>query len=341
MFSWILALLFALTCFLLAAAYLWLVKRRQKEMSLGLQALAGMHWRDFSELVKRALRERRGLEELRRHEDDTREPRSDFLMGDASGHWLVTCKHGLAYRIGTAAINELGAASRLAGARGGILITEGRVESEGQAVAEKQAVEVLHGPRLWPLLSPYLPGDIESDVKKAARREAVRRIVIAAFASSTLGLLVGMSYQTLQVAAPDLLPAEPVAESAPQAAAAPSEPAPAAPTADTAGAASAKTTAGAASAKEPAGQELDPDAPTLGRYKQQISRTLGKIPGVASAIWQTQQTLAVNRTGELDEIWPPICDEVLRYPSLRTVRIQLNARPGIDEPVRWRQCTTL
>ena len=143
MFSWILALLLAVTCFVLATGYLWLVKRRRKEMQLGLQALAGMHWRNFSELVKRALHERRGLTEMSRHEDDTREPRSDFLMADASGHFLVTCKHGLAYRIGTAAINELGAAARLAGARGGILITEGLVDGDGQAIAEKQAVEVL------------------------------------------------------------------------------------------------------------------------------------------------------------------------------------------------------
>ena len=27
-------------------------------------------------------------------------------------------------------------------------------------------------------------------------------------------------------------------------------------------------------------------------------------------------------------------------PALRNVRIQLNARPGVDEPVRWRQCAT-
>ena len=57
MFSWILALLLAVTCFVLATGYLWLVKRRRKEMQLGLQALAGMHWRNFSDLVKRALQE--------------------------------------------------------------------------------------------------------------------------------------------------------------------------------------------------------------------------------------------------------------------------------------------
>lgn len=330
MFSWILALLLAVTCFVLATGYLWLVKRRRKEMQLGLQALAGMHWRNFSELVKRALHERRGLTEMSRHEDDTREPRSDFLMADASGHFLVTCKHGLAYRIGTAAINELGAAARLAGARGGILITEGLVDGEGQAIAEKQAVEVLDGRRLWPLLSPYLPGDIESGVKNAARHEAIRRIVIAAFASSTLGLLVGMGYQTVHVATPDRVPA-PAVVKAPPAAPAPTDTAPAA----------AADPAPRATQAPVAGPDLNPDTETLDRYQQEISRALSKLPGVHSGIWQTRQTLAVNRTGELDQVWPMICDQVTRYPALSNVRIQLNARPGVDEPVRWRQCTTL
>ena len=30
-----------------------------------------------------------------------------------------------------------------------------------------------------------------------------------------------------------------------------------------------------------------------------------------------------------------------RYPSLRTVRVQLNPRIGVQEPVRWRQCSTI
>lgn len=335
MFSWILALLLAVTCFVLATGYLWLVKRRRKEMQLGLQALAGMHWRNFSELVKRALHERRGLTEMSRHEDDTREPRSDFLMTDASGHFLVTCKHGLAYRIGTAAINELGAAARLAGARGGILITEGLVDGDGQAIAEKQAVEVLDGRRLWPLLSPYLPGDIESGVKNAARHEAIRRIVIAAFASSTLGLLVGMGYQTVHVAAPDPAPAPAVVKAPPAVPAAPgAAPADAAP-------APAADPAPRATQAPLAGADLNPDTETLDRYQQEISRALSKLPGVHSGIWQTRQTLAVNRTGELDQVWPMICEQVTRYPALSNVRIQLNARPGVDEPVRWRQCTTL
>lgn len=335
MLPWILALLSALLTCSLAVVYLWWIKRRQKEMQLGLQALAGMHWREFSVLVKRRLREQRGLRELNDPAEESREPSSDFLLSDGPNQWLVSCKHGLAYRIGTAAVNELGAAARLAGAKGGVLLTEGRMERDGRSAAEKQAVEVLDGPRLWPLLQPYLPAEIETRVRASARHEALRRIAIAALGAVTLGLLVGLSLQGLHVqdtapvaeVADTPAPVAPAVEAAPEPAPAPATtppaaaPAPAAPSAD-------------------ARSNPNPDAATLERFQADLSRALADKPGIASGVWLTRQTLAINRTGELDAVWPQVCEEVLHYPALRNVRIQLNARPGVDEPVRWRQCAT-
>jgi len=335
MLPWILALLSALLTCSLAVVYLWWIKRRQKEMQLGLQALAGMHWREFSVLVKRMLREQRGLRELNDPAEESREPSSDFLLSDGPNQWLVSCKHGLAYRIGTAAVNELGAAARLAGAKGGVLLTEGRMERDGRSAAEKQAVEVLAGPRLWPLLQPYLPAEIETRGRASARHEALRRIAIAALGAVTLGLLVGLSLQGLHVqdtapvaeVADTPAPVAPAVEAAPEPAPAPATtppaaaPAPAAPSAD-------------------ARSNPNPDAATLERFQADLSRALAGKPGIASGVWLTRQTLAINRTGELDAVWPQVCEEVLHYPALRNVRIQLNARPGVDEPVRWRQCAT-
>ena len=320
MFLWIPALLLAVVLFVVASLYLWLVMRRAKECELGLQALAGMHWRDFSELVKRALREQRDLHTVARSENESRQPASDFLLDSAEGRWLVWCKHGLAYRIGTAAINELGAAARLAGARGGLLITEGRVERASLATAEKQSVEVLDGPRLWTLLLPHLPGDVESRVRGAARREAFRRTVIAALACATIGLLAAIS---LQGGAPAKAPG--AARSLPAVTPSPAPPSP-----------------GRAAIQTPAPESLqqDPDDLTMQTYQQAVSRALLKVPGVTSGIWQTRQTLVISRTGTLEQVWPRICEQVVTYPALRTVRIQLNARPGVDEPVRWRQCAT-
>ncbi|WMJ69667.1 restriction endonuclease [Stenotrophomonas sp. 24(2023)] len=335
MFSWILALLLAVLSGGLATVYLWWFKRRRKEMQLGLQALAGMHWREFSTLVKRALHEQRGLHDVGDGQADSREPSSDFLLSDGPHRWLVSCKHGLAYRIGTAAVNELGAAARLAGAKGGLLITEGRVERDGLAAALKQGVDVLDGPRLWPLLQPYLPGDIESRVRATARNEALRRTAIALLGACTLGLLAGLGYQTTV--------AEREAPPVPEPAAAPVAPtAPAAPVATPSPltAAPAPAVAPAATAGDDR-SDPNPDAATLERYQRQLSHDLARQPGVASGVWLTRQTLAINRTGDIDAIWPLICDQVLHYPALRTVRIQLNARPGVEEPVRWRQCATM
>lgn len=345
MFSWILALLLALVVWSLATAYFWLVKRRRKEVKLGLNALAGMHWRDFSEIVKRAMREQRGLSDVPDEDEEHREPRSDFLMEDPQHkRWLLACKHGLAYRIGPAAVNELGTAARLAGARGGILITEGQVQRDGRAAAEKQGVEVLDGQLLWPMLIPYLPGDMESAVKKAARREAVRRISIAALGSLTLGLLVGMSYLTTRVddtpVAPAAVQAGAPAAAAPAAPPVTATPAPAPPAAAAATAAPAAPHPGHPAPGSILGTDGDPDAATLAQYRRELAQNVGKQAGVLSAFWQTSQTLAVNRSAEIDAVWPLICTEVKRYPALRTVRVQLNPRLGTEEPVRWRQCAT-
>lgn len=336
MLPWILALLSALLVCSLAVVYLWWIKRRQKEMQLGLQALAGMHWREFSVLVKRMLREQRGLRELNDPAEDAREPSSDFVLSDGPNQWLVSCKHGLAYRIGTAAVNELGAAARLAGARGGMLLTEGRIERDGRAAAEKQAVEVLDGPRLWPLLQPYLPGDIDSRVRAGARHEALRRIAIAALGSVTLGLLVGVGLQGLHVDRTEPVAAAPVTPTVAAEAARESAPV-ATPAAVAALPAPAPT---AAPGTLDARSNPNPDTATLDRFQADLSRALAGKPGIASGVWLTRQTLAINRTGELDAVWPQVCEEVLHYPALRNVRIQLNARPGVDEPVRWRQCAT-
>jgi len=342
MLSWILALLLALIVWFLATAYFWLIKRKRKETQLGLNALAGMHWREFSLIVRRAMHEQRGLQDVADEAVDSREPRSDFLMHDGPQRWLLSCKHGRAYRIGTAAVNELGAAARLAGARGGILITEGKVERDGLIAAEKQSVEVLDGPLLWPLLQPYLPGDMEARVQAGARREAIRRISIAALGAATLGLMVGLGSLTAGLEKEwtddDLAAtAPPAAATAPEAAQAGTVPT-AAVAPDPA---AHQGHQGRANDAAPAVMEANPDDATLDRYQQELSRKVAAHAGVASGIWLTRQTLAINRTGEIDAIWPLICEEVTRYPALRTVRIQLNPRPGVDEPVRWRQCTTL
>ena len=50
----------------------------------------------------------------------------------------------------------------------------------------------------------------------------------------------------------------------------------------------------------------------------------------ARAIERESSCIVLKTRGELE-----------RYPPLRASRVQLNPRPGSDEPVRWRQCRTM
>ena len=191
MSHWMLALVAALLPWLAVSGYLWLVRRRANELTEGVRALAAMHWRDFSAVVLRVLQDQRGWQPTQLPQDGL--PTADFMMQTEHGTRLVACKHGRGYRIGVAAVNELGAMARLAGANGGVMVTEGRMEREGMAAADKQSIEVLDGARLWPLLKPYLPGDIETGVVGAARRRAIRHTVIAGAAAATLGVVMAVA----------------------------------------------------------------------------------------------------------------------------------------------------
>ncbi|WP_311238768.1 MULTISPECIES: restriction endonuclease [unclassified Xanthomonas] len=331
--SWILALLAALLLWLAVSAYFWLVRRRANETDAGIRALAAMHWRDFSAVVLRVLQDQRGWQPTQLPQDGL--PTADFMMQTDQGTRLVACKHGRGYRIGVAAVNELGAMARLAGAGGGMMVTEGRMEREGLAAAEKQSIEVLDGTRLWPLLKPYLPGDVETGVVNTARRRAIRHSIIAGAALATLALLAVLA---LRPPEPAPAPAQTVAAPRARAAAEPSTPA----VATSPGSASQRAPAAApTAATTPSANTAEPDDATLQGYRREVSKTLAQTPGLVRGIWITQATLAVDRTVEDNAAWPLICNELERYPYLRTVRVQLNPRPGVDEPVRWRQCTTI
>ena len=333
MFSWLLALLLALTVWGLTSAWLWLIKRGKTENQHGLAALAGMRWREFSQIVRSAMSEQRQLHELLSiDENGDRGTSSDFLM-EGRERWLISCKHGRAYRLGAANIEEMATAQQLTGAVRGVLITEGRVERDGHAAAQKHGIEVLDERNLWRALAPFVPEDTRQTVVGIARREAVRQTGIAALGALTFGLLVGLGYQTL------LDRREAAAEDGVAHAAAGND----GKRADKAAETDAAATAQAPAADAPmAAEDLieDPDDATLLRYQQTVSKKLANTPGVVSGIWLTRSTLSVERNADDATVWPRICREVERYPALRTSRIQLNPRPGVEEPVRWRQCQT-
>lgn len=347
MLSWIIALVLALAAFSALAAWIWMANRRQRETQRGLAGLAGVHWRDFSHIVQRALQEKRGMSMASSGDAAAdSEPSSDWLMSLDGQQVLVSCKHGMAYRIGAAAVNELGAKSRLAGARRSLLITEGLVEQEGLDGAAKQSIEVLDGRLLWPLLREYAPPEVEASAITTSRTEAALHTGIAALASITLGLAVGMGHLSLGLNQ-DSQPAVAGSSEASVPAAVAAAPAPAAtvqapgqvPVQAAAAGQNAAVTAAAPGELDTSIQ--DPDPETLKRYQQQVSRILSSTEGLSSAIWMTRMTMTVERQIDDAQAWAVICPVMHRYPSLRTVRVQLNPRHGVDEPVRWRQCSTI
>lgn len=311
MLFWLSGLAITLLSGIAASLYLWLVRRRNDEIASGLHALSGLRWREFSKLVLVAM-QRRGLT-LETRGDEARDPRSTFTLRQGERHWQLSCKHGSAYRIGAAPVEELAASVRLSGAAGGILATEGRVEKEGHEAARSRNIEVLDGPALWDALKPLIEDDLRHDLVHQAKARARRHIGIAWLAAFALGAVVSTALANWWI------------NDGPRPAA-PAEVAPA-------------TTAAAPTQAVQAYHE--PSEAELEEQRLAISRELSHTPGVIRGVWQTRLTLTVDYDGNPDVIWPRICEQVERYPALRTVRVQLNPPKGSSDPIRWRQCKNM
>ena len=325
MSSWILGLALAALAAVLAVLYLWLVRRPETETAAGLRALANLRWREFATIVGQAMQQRGLRDASLGPEPGGDSTSSQLLMTDGESRWLLSCKHGLAYRLGAASVEELAGAMDLAGARSGILLTEGRAERDALAAATERGIEVIDGRRLWPLLKPFMPVDTTRRIDRDAVAQAKRHTGIALGASLVLGLVVAVVLPRMESADGD--GASPVV-AAPVAAQAAPAPAPAAPAAST-------------PAPDQDAIQDNPDDATLLRYQGDIARTLSDVPGITRAYWLTRATLVIDRSGSDQMVWPLICGELERYPPLRASRVQLNPRPGSDEPVRWRQCRTM
>ncbi|AKC87839.1 restriction endonuclease [Pseudoxanthomonas suwonensis] len=326
MSSWILGLALAALAAVLAVIYLWLVRRQETETAAGLRALANLRWREFATIIGQAMQQR-GLRDASHGPDPGSDSSSSqLLMTDGDSRWLLSCKHGMAYRLGESSVEELASAMDMAGARAGILLTEGRAERDALAAAAARGIEVIDGRRLWPLLKPFMPADTTRRIEADATAQAKRHTLIALGASLALGLVVAVLLPQLESSANrDSATVAATPTSAPAATpATPAEPAAAA----------------AAPVDDDVIQE-NPDDTTLARYQSDVARTLSEVPGITRAYWLTRATLVIDRSGSDQMVWPLICSELERYPPLRTVRVQLNPRPGSEDAVRWRQCRTI
>ncbi|WP_057657415.1 restriction endonuclease [Pseudoxanthomonas dokdonensis] len=302
----------------MATLYFWLFRRRRDEQHAGLLAMSSMRWREFSQLVLAAM-EKRGLKQAPSAADESRMPKASFVLTQGNQRWLLSCKHGSAYRIGSSSVEDLAASVRLTGVNGAILVTDGHVQKSGREAVLGQRIELLHGNRLWREIKPLLPLDTARELLAGARQRAIRHSAIAWLAALALGALVSVGMQRLrQTDAP--APIEPAAPATATAAAAPAATVVAATDTD---------------AGEPSEQQLE-------SQRADVLRAINRIDGIARASWLTRMTLSVDLSAQPeDTVWPRICQQLELYPALSTVRVQLNPPAGSERRVRWRQCQTM
>lgn len=321
--AWLLALLVMVLVGAAGSAWLWLVRRRQDEAEAGLRALAGMRWREFSHFVVDAMRHR-GYDVDVNAEALERGQQSDFILQRGGKRWLLSCKHGSAYRIGAPAVKELEDALRFNGAAGGLLVTTGQVQADARAAAARAKIELLGGTALWNEIAPLLPESLRDQLGTAAERRAKRQVGLAWAGALVAGLAVGFFAGGGDAPTPVPVTSPTPARPMPQ---------PAAPAETTTDTPDTPDTPDAPAPLDPAAQE------ELDRIT--VVDRVSNLPGVGNAVWSTRSTLLVFLADDEVDRLPQVCSVLEHYEALRTSRIQLQPPAGSTRPVRFRQCWTM
>lgn len=321
-FSPLIAALGATLVVLLASLWWFGVhRRRQAETAAGIQALAGMKWRECAGLVLQALGEKGYQEEPSGRQ--LGDGGSEFLLNRDGKRHVLSYKHGTAYRLGEANVRDFANAVQLAGAEGGILVTLGSSEGQARSLAGKYDIDLIDGPGLWPQVEPFAPPAMLEDVRAQAGKaiESGRRLGIVA--SLVLGLVVfGVAY-ALQPEAPE--PATAPQASAPPAAAVPQD-------------AASQQVEAARKALQEVEQLSDEDR---ARRRAAAAQRVAELESARTAVWSTSSTLVVsmNSADGMDQgLVNQACAILVEYEELRYTRLQLEPPAGTDAQVRWRQC---
>lgn len=308
MSGWVAWAVAAVVCVALGAGATRVLRRMRlprEEIAAGIAALAGMRWREFMHLVLAAMN-RRGYERV--FEPGASGDESDFLLERDGQRWLLSCKHGTAYVLGSTSIAEFAREMRMRGATGGLLVTPGRFADEAHALANAQRIELLDGPALWPEVKRLLPSAEREQILAPTRATSRRETGFAWAGAVAVGLLLGLLLQRMAPGEPDHAPAN-----ATRHAPVPAAPAIAAPVVPT-------------------------DPAELQRRRQDVATAVSTVRGVDKALWSTQSTLLVYLAEDLPDPMGDICPLLERYDELAASRVQLQPPTGSERPVRFRQC---
>lgn len=317
--SLLLALIVMLALGAAATVYLWKVRRRQDEAAAGIRALSAMRWREFSHFVLDAMRHR-GYDVLTASDEAEHGQQPEFLLAKDGQRWLLSCKHGSAYRLATPAVAELANNLRFQGAAGGLLVTPGQIHADARGPARLAKIELIDGAALWPEIAPLLAPSLIDEVRHTAGTRARRQIGLAWLGALVLGGALAMLGAGGSRIEPRVAPV--VVRT----------PAPAAPAPATGAPAAAPVPATAAPGEVTLEQE---DA-----QRKVAADMISSLPGIERALWSTRSTLLVHLVAGAPDRLTEICAVLVRYDNLRTSRVQLQPPAGSTERVRFRQCRT-
>lgn len=323
-------------------------RRRMAETRAGVQALAGMKWRECAGLVLQAMAEK-GYAEL----PSSRQPGdggAEFLLVKDDERCLLGYKHGTAYRLGEANVRDFANAVQLQGAGSGILVTLGSAEGFARDLARRYGVDLMDGRSLWPQVEPFAPPAMVASIRDQAAREIRKGQRIGMAGSVLLGIVVFLGGYLATTPATVEAPAPAVATDTGATAS------PAAAEEATASAEEAPATAAPAETAPRFADEASQQADAALRELEEVAKLteqermqrrlaaateVSELEQADNAIWSTQSTLVI-RMAKADGIDTGLvndaCAILVKYEELRYTRLQLEPPGGSTAPVRWRQC---
>jgi len=319
-FSLTIALLITLLLGAAATVWLWLVRRRQGETIAGIEALAGMRWREFSRLVVEAL-QTQGFEAESIEQTLERGPQAELRLRREGQTWLLACKlAGARARLGVASVRELADAVRFNAAAGGILATPARIDANARKAAD--GLELFDGDALWSLVGPMLPTSLRDDLSLNVRRRSVRETVLAWIGALLVGALV--AFVAANPRGDTASAPVPVSEAPATAAeATPPAPQPRAPTAPS-------TDPALAAPADPNRDQFE---------RGEVIHAISALPWVERVLWSTSSTLVIQQREDVDQQQvQEVCGVLARYDALRASRLQLQPPSGSDRKIRFLQC---
>ncbi|MHC9086131.1 restriction endonuclease [Luteimonas sp. RIT-PG2_3] len=330
MSQWLVSISVMLFIGVAGTVYFFGIVRPRDETDAGIVALSGTSWRQFlrtvlGQLALRGFRTATDLEGVTGGE-------SDLILTRDGEQWLLSCKHGSAFVLGIADVQQLADDMRMKNASGGFLVTQGRIEQAAYPIAASQQIELLDGRALWPLLRGAVPADqrkaIVAESYLVARRRTLLAWLLALLAAVAAFALYPSGSSTPEQAAPSP-PAMPpaVTPATPAGAAVATE----VPVTTTDPAVSSTTEEQAATPAEDA-------ALSIAEQRDAVVAAISTLPEVDRVIWESQSTLHVFLAAVDGDAFERICPLMERHPDIASSRIQLSASADSGQRVRFRQC---